>query len=343
MKKTIAILSCLCFCVATNAASQQSISKISIGHSSADNPQGFVPFAGMGLGYMADSDWQTEGNPAQVKLLGSYYMDSNPWVIDAGIGALTQSFRSYRNTSSNINSLSLEAAGRLRLQNRWQMGPIWTVFTRQGERYGSSDDGIHFIGAQAIKEITVWDTNILRLGGRLMTDLNALTEAVNYIMLDAAIGFGGDAKRSSPIAESLKIEGIKMVPADEPVTVVVPQTPRVNFDVDQATLDRQAQDYVKRVSEALARHPGLVQKIEVVGHADQTGSAQHNVILSKKRAVNTAKLLPKKLPVKTAWKGESQPLINELNPQALQQNRRVELKIYSRNNEAVQRVLKSID
>ena len=86
-----------------------------------------------------------------------------------------------------------------------------------------------------------------------------------------------------------------------------------------------------KLAETLKKYSDTEVLIE--GHADNTGSDQHNLKLSERRAKTVAKLLQSKgikgSRVTEKGYGESQPLADNSNVSGRQQNRRVEVAIYA--------------
>ncbi len=99
------------------------------------------------------------------------------------------------------------------------------------------------------------------------------------------------------------------------------------FDVDSAALRPGSGEVLDTVAAVLKGSPEL--RIEVQGHTDSTGAAEHNRQLSLERAeavvaalklygVDTTRLAPRGL-------GPNQPVANNATEEGRQQNRRVEL------------------
>jgi outer membrane protein OmpA-like peptidoglycan-associated protein len=101
----------------------------------------------------------------------------------------------------------------------------------------------------------------------------------------------------------------------------------VLFDVDKATLKPGAREKLARISGILASHPDL--KIEIEGHADSTGSEEHNQRLSESRAESVRMYFNSqgitKPIVAAVGFGESRPVATNGTAEGRQQNRRVEI------------------
>jgi len=101
----------------------------------------------------------------------------------------------------------------------------------------------------------------------------------------------------------------------------------INFAVDKAVLELGAEDMIKEFVKLMQLYPEL--KIEIQGHTDNTGSAQHNLQLSNKRAeaVKQYMLLFGVDPSRTISKGYgmTQPIEDNSTEKGRAKNRRVEL------------------
>ncbi len=105
----------------------------------------------------------------------------------------------------------------------------------------------------------------------------------------------------------------------------------VLFAVDKATLNDDAQSKVKRLAEIFTKYPDSYILIE--GHTDASGSKEHNMELSERRAKAVAAYLQNQnveaSRIKTAWYGENQPKVPNNSEANKAQNRRVEFAIYA--------------
>ena len=101
----------------------------------------------------------------------------------------------------------------------------------------------------------------------------------------------------------------------------------VLFDVDKSTLKPGAREKLAKVAGIILSHPGL--KLEVEGHADSTGSEEHNQSLSERRASSVRDYLVGQgvgsTSITARGFGESQPVATNDTATGRQLNRRVEL------------------
>ncbi len=151
--------------------------------------QRFKLFLGVGLGYTDNSDdLYTEGYPKQFKVDGAYYTDTYPFVFDLSLGMSNQSFT--KSHKANASGFVFEAASRFRFDHGYQAGAVLHTLMNQADNFHANGNNALFLGVQALKEFLAFDNRYtIRLGAKLMTDMNIPGEIVNVGMLEAAIGF----------------------------------------------------------------------------------------------------------------------------------------------------------
>jgi outer membrane protein OmpA-like peptidoglycan-associated protein len=109
------------------------------------------------------------------------------------------------------------------------------------------------------------------------------------------------------------------------------------FDVDKYDLREQSRQNLSRLADVLNRYPDTNVLIE--GHTDSTGSREHNVTLSERRANSVAHYLAQ-LNVRSGrfsvmGYGPDQPVASNETSEGRQQNRRVDLAVIA--NEKLKR------
>ncbi|MBC7487991.1 MAG: PD40 domain-containing protein [Cytophagaceae bacterium] len=101
----------------------------------------------------------------------------------------------------------------------------------------------------------------------------------------------------------------------------------VFFDIDKATLRKESENELNKLTEVLQQNPGL--SIEISGHTDSDGEAQHNTDLSQARAQAVYDYLVSKSVAKEKMRykgyGELKPVVNNDSPENKQLNRRTEI------------------
>lgn len=155
-------------------------------------PQGFWSFFGMGLG--APDLKGANGIPLQTKFLGSYYFDESPLVADMSLGLHDQFYTGSRSKSD----LYTEIAGRYIFTNRWQLGALWDTLVDNPRQYRSNNDNLaSFVGAQALKEFSLKDNYLVRVGGRATTSVGLSGGSVNSIMAELEVSFPSNTQNNA--------------------------------------------------------------------------------------------------------------------------------------------------
>jgi len=101
----------------------------------------------------------------------------------------------------------------------------------------------------------------------------------------------------------------------------------VFFDVDKASLTKESEGELNKLLEVLQQNPSVA--IEISGHTDSDGDAQHNLVLSEQRAQSVNDYLVGKGIAKERMRfkgyGELKPVANNDSPENKQLNRRTEI------------------
>ena len=103
------------------------------------------------------------------------------------------------------------------------------------------------------------------------------------------------------------------------------------FDFDSASLRPEAERDLAEFANSMEEFDGA--KILIVGHTDSKGSESYNQELSGRRSDSAANYLQKQgvdpSRLRTAGRGESEPVASNQTPEGRQQNRRVEVAVYA--------------
>jgi outer membrane protein OmpA-like peptidoglycan-associated protein len=99
------------------------------------------------------------------------------------------------------------------------------------------------------------------------------------------------------------------------------------FDTDSDQIKPESAPVIKMVAKGLETNPAL--KLQVEGHTDSVGSAEHNLDLSKRRAEAVKAVLVSQFKIDasrltTTGQGAAKPIDSNDTPQGRAQNRRVE-------------------
>ncbi|MEM1237902.1 MAG: OmpA family protein [Pseudomonadota bacterium] len=152
-------------------------------------------------------------------------------------------------------------------------------------------------------------------------------------VIGAALGAGAGAligqqvdKQEAELRAQLGSD-VQIIRDGNELTVRMPQD--ILFDVDSADLRPDLQGDLVSLADSLQRYPDST--VTIVGHTDNTGTAEYNQNLSQRRAEGVAGiLLANGVPssrVRAFGRGENDPIDSNLTPEGRQQNRRVDIVI----------------
>ena len=121
--------------------------------------------------------------------------------------------------------------------------------------------------------------------------------------------------------------GVGIVNTGDRLIVTLPQD--ILFATDSAALTGSLQQDLNTLARSMNQYPGT--RVQVIGHADNTGSASYNQDLSTRRAQAVAGQLiaggVSRARINAYGVGEDQPIASNLTPEGRRQNRRVEIVI----------------
>jgi outer membrane protein OmpA-like peptidoglycan-associated protein len=166
-----------------------------------------------------------------------------------------------------------------------------------------------------------------------LTNTNKSSEGRENALIGAGIGAlaGGVAgnymdRQQAELRREMAGTGVNVRRQGDDIHLDMPSD--VTFGVDRADLTLPAQTALADVARILNDYPQTT--VDVVGHADSTGSDEHNLDLSRRRAASVAdflvgpgRVLPDRLFVDGM--GERSPIASNDTPEGRAQNRRVEV------------------
>lgn len=157
-------------------------------------------------------------------------------------------------------------------------------------------------------------------GGR-----KAAAGAAAGAILGGAIGNALD-RQAAALEQSLD-DSITVSNQGDQLLVTFPQA--ILFATDSATVGATSTGELQKLAANLQQYPDT--NVTIIGHTDNTGSAEHNNQLSKRRANSVAQVLinsgVSSRRITTIGRGEDQPVASNLSPEGRAQNRRVEVVI----------------
>lgn len=154
--------------------------------------------------------------------------------------------------------------------------------------------------------------------------------AVKGAVLGAAAGaVAGNIldRQAQDLRRNVSTPGIQVVNHGSYLQVVMPEG--VLFATDSAAVSGSARNDLYAVARNLTEYPN--NRVQVVGHTDNTGSAAHNQALSERRANAVADILASggvsSYRLSTSGRGYTQPVASNDTAAGRAQNRRVEILI----------------
>lgn len=134
-------------------------------------------------------------------------------------------------------------------------------------------------------------------------------------------------KQEADLRQSLGNDQVQITNTGDRLVVTLPQD--ILFATESFTVRPDLQRDLRAVAGNLQAYPDST--IQIIGHTDNTGSADFNQSLSEQRATAVASvLLEAGVPpgrISTLGQGENVPVASNLTPEGRAQNRRVEIVI----------------
>ncbi len=175
-----------------------------------------------------------------------------------------------------------------------------------------------------------WGTAIGAATGALIGSTQNGKSALIGGLAGAAVGGGVgyylDAQAAELRAE-LVSTGVQVVESDDSIRLIIPGN--ITFKTDSADINSSFYPVLNSVARVLNKYSNST--VLVSGHTDNTGTAEHNLNLSKMRAGSVAAYLEgqgvKSSRFEVLGMGYSNPIASNDTAAGREQNRRVEIKI----------------
>lgn len=133
--------------------------------------------------------------------------------------------------------------------------------------------------------------------------------------------------QAGDLRSSLGDDRISVVNTGNSLLVTMPDD--ITFATDSARLTPAIRANLRALAAHLQKYPNST--VQVIGHTDNTGSAAHNLDLSRQRAAAVTQVLVNNGiaagRISAVGKGEDVPVASNLTPEGRAQNRRVEIVI----------------
>jgi outer membrane protein OmpA-like peptidoglycan-associated protein len=144
--------------------------------------------------------------------------------------------------------------------------------------------------------------------------------------LGAAIGNELD-KQAAELQRDMNNNDVIIQNTGDRLIVTLPQD--ILFAVDSTHITPSLRSDLSVLAQNLINYPNST--IQIIGHTDNTGSADYNQSLSTERALAVSSILQQngvpQFRIQATGRGESQPIASNLTPEGRAQNRRVDVVI----------------
>jgi len=164
------------------------------------------------------------------------------------------------------------------------------------------------------------------------TNTNKSEEGRQNALIGAGVGaLGGAAvghymdRQQAQLREQLRGSGVDVTRQGDDIVLNVPGD--ITFAYDRADIRPEMREPLESIARTLRDYPSTT--VDVIGHADATGSDEYNQGLSERRASSVATYLTDRGVMRErlyiAGRGESQPKASNDTDAGRAQNRRVEI------------------
>jgi OOP family OmpA-OmpF porin len=122
-----------------------------------------------------------------------------------------------------------------------------------------------------------------------------------------------------PAGDQVRLEGDKILLDDI-----------IHFDIDSPRVHHVSFPIIKKVADFITANPDVLE-VDIEGHADETGTSEHNLVLSRQRADAVKRIIVQygvdEKRITTHAYGETRPRVPGHAEEQLSQNRRVEFTV----------------
>ncbi len=162
-------------------------------NSNAYNPDGIWIFLGSNVGLIdlsEDSNLPNrDGHQVNFKVVGSMYKLSNSFIGDLGAGFQSNTASGF-GTEFTTQSFFIDMNARWEFINRWSVGPAANVLIGNKNTFTDEKKTLaSFIGATVHYRQPLTRDWLLKVGARVLTDLDVSSRQVTKWLLDFQIGF----------------------------------------------------------------------------------------------------------------------------------------------------------
>ncbi len=186
------------------------------------------------------------------------------------------------------------------------------------------------IGADGTSHTVTTDSSgAFRLNDMKPGEVSIKAEADKYMMTTQTASVKPREDTSTTITLTPRPKVSNVVITKQQIMVMQ----QIHFETDSATIKGDSNSLLTELADAFARNPGI-KKVEIQGHTDNTGTAEHNMELSQRRAeavrdwlvahgVEASRLTAKGY-------GQTRPIVPNVTERNRARNRRVQFEILER-------------
>lgn len=297
----------------------------------------FRVFLGLGVGYggVSSSEFSSAPTGVQFTLNPHLSYQIEHWDFEMGGGWFFSKLSGNLATGTPVSIITragmIDASPRYRIGEHWQVGPIATLLLGTDTSFSpivGNSSASFFGGIKGVYEFKEKNFPI-QLWAQVSTDITILNRQITFGLVGIQIGL---PIGPGPTSET---EEIKQTQAHPNLDLVTPPIrlafEKVYFATNSFKIKPTTRKALRKFGAELKAHPASVKEVAISGFADQRGSFQYNLKLSRRRAETVLQAIHEggaPLPLLKLYAFSFlKPVIMESNPKAWSENRRVEVKL----------------
>jgi outer membrane protein OmpA-like peptidoglycan-associated protein len=301
--------------------------------------QGYRAHAALGFGIGALSDSAFDGLPSGQQFLGALSIGRRTrrgeWDTSLGWGFWRRNGvgRDGRAVAIQIRSARWDVSPRLRLGERWSLGPVLAVNFGTDTSYRPVEGGARFtpyLGARTTMDMRVAGGLSLQLWAEAITQMSLASRDLLSAMVGLRVGLPVTFRRTSDWLSTQQAAPYRALTHD---LKEVSDVSRIHFAIDSAEVSAESRETLSRLADTLRDSSKSWNSIEINGHSDLRGPWGYNQSLSLQRALSVRQLFVQAgVPadrIEVAAFGATRPQDRGQGARAHAQNRRVEIVIIS--------------
>jgi OOP family OmpA-OmpF porin len=187
-------------------------------------------------------------------------------------------------------------------------------------------------GRDAILSGTVPTHEVADLAVKRVNDVYGVRTVRNKLSVEAPLAVEEPPAEEPPAAEVVETEpeepGLEAEKTQTALDALLSAN-QINFRIDSAEILPESYPLLDQIAQVLKENPGVT--VEVAGHTDNTGDAEYNLALSRRRAESVRDYLVaqgiSQDQLLTTYYGEARPIASNSTPEGKKKNRRTEFTV----------------